>query len=128
LSITAFSVVLFSGGWTRGEQHDAGLLMTASGAAFTAVVLGQLANAFACRSATRPPWTQGWFTNRLLLWAVLAEIGALAVCLFVVPVSAALGHLPPPPIGFALAALAVPAVLAADWAHKRLRQAANSVR
>lgn len=128
VSMTAFSVVLFSGGWMRGEQHDAGLLMTASGAAFTAVVLGQLANAFACRSATRPPWTQGWFTNRLLLWAVLAEIGALAVCLFVGPVSAALGHLPPPPIGFALAALAVPAVLAADWAHKRLRQAANSVR
>jgi hypothetical protein len=89
-------------------------------------VLGQLANAFACRSATWPPWKQGWFTNRLLLWAVLAEIGALAVCLYVSPVSAALGQLPPPAIGFAVAALAVPAVLAADWAHKKLRRSASS--
>lgn len=126
VSMTAFSVGLFSGGWTRGDQHDAGLLTTASGAAFTAVVLGQMANAFACRSATRPPWKQGWFTNRLLLWALLAEIGVLAVCLYVSPVSAALGQLPPPPIGFAVAVLAVPAVLAADWAHKRLRRSAGS--
>jgi pyruvate,water dikinase len=125
VSMTAFSVVLFSGGWSRGDPQVAGLLMTASGAAFTAVVLGQLANAFACRSATRPPWEQGWLTNRLLLWAVLAEIGALAVCLYVAPVSAALGQLPPPPIGFAMAALAVPAVLAADWAHKKLRRPAG---
>ncbi|MGO4186596.1 cation-translocating P-type ATPase [Pseudarthrobacter sp. TAF60_1] len=126
VSMTAFSVVLFSGGWTRGDPQDAGLLMTASGAAFTAVVLGQLANAFACRSATQPPWNQGWFTNRLLLWAVLAELGALAVCLYVSPVSAALGQLPPPAIGFAVAVLAVPAVLAADWAHKKLRRSAGS--
>jgi pyruvate,water dikinase len=126
MSMTAFSVVLFSGGWTRGDPHDAGLLMTASGAAFTAVVLGQLANAFACRSATRPPWMQGWFTNRLLLWAVLAEIGALAACLYINPLAAALGQLPPPPVGFAVAVLAIPAVFAADWAHKKLRRPAGS--
>lgn len=122
MEMTAFSVVLFGGGWTRGDPQDADLVMAASGAAFTAVVLGQLANAFACRSATLPPWKQGWLTNRLLLWAVLAEIGALAVCLYAVPVSAVLGHLPPPLLGFAVAALAVPAVLAADWAYKRLRR------
>lgn len=126
VSMTAFSVVLFSGGWMRGDPQHPGLLMAASGAAFAAVVLGQLANAFACRSATRPPWKQGWFTNRLLLWAVLAELGALAVCLYVSPVSAALGQLPPPPLGYAVAALAVPAVLAADWAHKRLRRSAGN--
>lgn len=122
MEMTAFSMVLFGGGWVRGDPQDADLVMAASGAAFTAVVLGQLANAFACRSATSPPWRQGWFTNRLLLWAVLAEIAALAACLYVVPVSAVLGHLPPPPIGFGLAVLAVPAVLAADWGYKKLRR------
>ncbi len=126
MEMTAFSVVLFGGGWVRGESRSAGLVMAASGAAFTAVVLGQLANAFACRSATRPPWQQGWLTNRLLLWAVLAEICILAVCLYVPPVSAVLGQLPPPPVGLAVAALAVPAVLAADWAHKKLRRHGNS--
>lgn len=118
VAMAAFSTVLFGGGWTRGDQHDAGLLMAASGAAFTAVVLGQLANAFACRSASVPPWRLGWFSNRLLLGAVLAELGALAVCLYVIPVSSALGHLPPPLPGFAVAALAVPAVFAADWVYK----------
>lgn len=126
VEMTAFSVVLFGGGWERGDPHDAGLVMAASGAAFTAVVLGQMANAFACRSATLPPWKLGWLTNRLLPWAVLAEIGALAVCLYVVPVSAALGHLPPTPLGFAVAAAAVPAVLAADWAYKMLRRHGNN--
>jgi magnesium-transporting ATPase (P-type) len=122
IEMTAFSAVLFGGGWTRGDPHDLGLLLTASGAAFTAVVLGQLANAFACRSATLPPWKLGWFTNRLLVWAVVAEVGALAVCLYVPPVAIVLGHLPPPPVGVAVAALAVPAVLVADWAYKKLRR------
>lgn len=119
VAMAAFSTVLFGGGWTRGDPHDAGLLMAASGAAFTAVVLGQLANAFACRSASLPPWRLGWFSNRLLLGAVLAELGALAVCLYVTPLSAVLGQLPPPLPGFAVAALAVPAVFAADWLYKR---------
>lgn len=119
VEMTAFSVVLFAGGWMRGSPAAEELVMAASGAAFTAVVLGQLANAFACRSATVPPWKQGWMTNRLLLWAVLGELAVLAVCLYAIP--SILGHLPPPPAGFAVAALAIPAVLAADWAHKKLR-------
>jgi magnesium-transporting ATPase (P-type) len=120
VEMAAFSMVLFAGGWMRGTPADDALVMAASGAAFTAVVLGQLANAFACRSATVPPWKQGWLTNRLLLWAILAELGVLAVCLYAIP--AMLGHLAPPPAGFAVAALAIPAVLAADWAHKKLRR------
>jgi len=120
LEMTAFSMVLFAGGWMRGTPADSALVMAASGAAFTAVVLGQLANAFACRSATVPPWKQGWLTNPLLLWAILAELAVLAVCLYAIPTM--LGHLAPPPAGFAVAVLAIPAVLAADWAHKKLRR------
>ncbi|MGM9470645.1 cation-translocating P-type ATPase [Pseudarthrobacter sp. YS3] len=127
VEMAAFSTVLFGGGWTRGDPHDGGLLLAASGAAFTAVVLGQLANAFACRSASRPPWQLGWFSNRLLLGAVIAEIGVLALCLYVVPVSAVLRQLPPPPAGFAVAALAVPAVLAADWLYKWTRRPGKNV-
>lgn len=121
MEMTAFSVVLFGAGWIRGLPADPHLLMAASGAAFTAVVLGQLANAFACRSATSPPWKQGWFTNQILVWAALAEVATLAVFLYVEPVAAVLGHLPPPPEGFAVAILAIPAVLGADWLYKKLR-------
>jgi magnesium-transporting ATPase (P-type) len=121
----AFSAVLFGGGWSRGELPDPGLLMAASGAAFTAVVLGQLANAFACRSATVPPWRLGWGTNKLLVWAVLAELAILAACLYVPQLAALLGQAPPPAAGLLMAALAVPAVLAADWAYKAARSHGN---
>ena len=119
--MAVFAAVLADGGWTRGQVPPAGLLMAASGAAFTAVVLGQLANAFACGSATIPPWKLGWTTNRLLIWAVPAELAVLAVCLYVPYLASLLGQAPPEPMGFLLAALAVPAVLAADWIHKSVR-------
>ncbi|MFJ6344245.1 cation-translocating P-type ATPase [Pseudarthrobacter oxydans] len=121
VEMTAFSVVLFDGGWVRGEPPDPGLLMAASGAAFTAVVLGQLANAYACRSATVPPWRLGWGSNKLLAWAVLAELAVLAACLYLPQLAALLGQAPPPAAGLLVAALAVPAVLAADWAYKGFR-------
>ena len=121
MEMAVFSAVLAGGGWNRGQVPQAGLLMAASGAAFTAVVLGQLANAFACRSATVPPWKLGWGTNRLLVWAVLAELAVLAVCLYVPYLATLLGQAPPPPMGFLLALLAAPAVLLADWIHKSVR-------
>ncbi|MCT9624392.1 cation-transporting P-type ATPase [Pseudarthrobacter equi] len=118
VEMAAFSAVLFAGGWTRGGPPEAGLLLAASGTAFTAVVLGQLANSFACRSATVLPWQLGWGTNRLLLWAVAAELAVLAACLFIPPAAGLLGQAPPPPAGLLAASLAIPAVLAADWVYK----------
>ncbi len=121
MEMAVFSAVLAGGGWSRGQVPQAGLLMVASGAAFTAVVLGQMANAFVCRSATVPPWKLGWGTNRLLVWAVLAELAILAVCLYMPYLATLLGQAPPTPAGFLLALLAAPAVLLADWIHKSAR-------
>ncbi|MGT2461844.1 cation transporting ATPase C-terminal domain-containing protein [Sinomonas atrocyanea] len=98
-----------------------GVIAAASGAAFTAVVLGQLANAYACRSASRPAWRLPWGSNRMLLGAIGAELGLLAVFLFVPPVAALLGQGPPPLEGFAVALLAIPGVLAGDALHKAFR-------
>ncbi|WP_310051396.1 cation-translocating P-type ATPase [Arthrobacter ginsengisoli] len=128
--MTAYTAVLIGAGWTPGAAlPPADVLMAASGAAFTTVVLAQLANAFACRSASVPPWRLGWFTNRLLVWAVLAELGLLAVFLFLGPLAALLGHAPPSPGGLAVALAAIPAVLLADWLYKiaRHRRAATAV-
>jgi magnesium-transporting ATPase (P-type) len=55
-SLAGFTIVLLTGGWHPGTTPAPGLLATASGTAFTAIVLGQLANAFACRSETRPAY------------------------------------------------------------------------
>jgi calcium-translocating P-type ATPase len=121
VAMFAFVIALVAAGWSAGAEFPTGqALLAASGAAFSAVVLGQVANAFACRSTTRLPGSLCWATNRLLLGAIAIELLALVTFLFVPPLASLLGHAPPPLWGWAVAVLAVPAVLAADALHKRV--------
>jgi magnesium-transporting ATPase (P-type) len=88
LELAAFLAVFVTSGWRPGDAFPhGGTLLAASGAAFGAVVLGQVANAFACRSTLWPPWRIGWTTNRLLLGAIVAELGMLAAFLCITPVA-----------------------------------------
>ncbi|GGL40937.1 cation-translocating P-type ATPase [Planomonospora parontospora] len=121
VEMSAFTAVLALGGWALGADPDPTLLAAASGTAFAAVVLGQLANAFACRSQTRWAGNLPWRGNRLLLGAVASEAVLLLVFLGVPPLSGLLGGTLPPPAGWALAALAIPAVIGADALHKAVR-------
>jgi magnesium-transporting ATPase (P-type) len=119
VELAAFLAVFVASGWRPGNAFPGGAtLLAASGAAFTAVVLGQVANAFACRSTVQPPWAIGWTTNRLLLGAVVAELAMLAGFLYLPPIADLLGQAPPSLVGFAVALLAIPAVLAADAIQK----------
>ncbi|WP_330275875.1 cation-transporting P-type ATPase [Lentzea sp. NBC_00516] len=120
MSMLAFLVVLVAGGWRLGEAPAAALLATASGTAFAAIVLGQLANAYACRSVSRPVWRTGLRGNRLLLWAVAFELAVLVVFLFVPPLPELLGGHGPSALGWALAAATVPVVVLADAAVKAI--------
>jgi hypothetical protein len=125
----AFLTVFLVAGWRPGDTFPGGAtLLAASGAAFTAVVLGQAANAFACRSTVTPPWRIGWTTNRLLLAAVAAELAMLAAFLHVRPVADLLDHAPPTLAGGAVALLAIPAVLAADAVQKAVARPAHRSR
>jgi magnesium-transporting ATPase (P-type) len=84
VEMTAFVTTLVSMGWTPGAPFPSGApLLAASGAAFAAVVAGQMANAFACRSATLPPWQLGWLSNRFVVLAVVCECAMLAGFLYV---------------------------------------------
>ncbi len=121
VEMAAFAAVLMLGGWALGVTPSAALLGAASGTAFSAVVLGQLANAFACRSETRWAGRLPFGGNRLLLWAVATEMVMLMGFLGFPPLAALLGGTFPPPAGWALAALAIPAVIGADAVHKALR-------
>ena len=123
VELLAFVTTFYVAGWRPGDDFPGGAtLLAASGAAFTAVVLGQLANAFACRSTVRPAWKVGWTTNRLLLGALVAEVAMLVVFLYVPPVAELLGHAPPPAAGVAVALVAIPAVVLADAAQKAVRR------
>ncbi len=121
-SLGAFTVVLLAGGWTWGQDPDAGLLATASGTAFAAIVLGQLANAYACRSETRPVWRVDPRRNRLLPGAIAIELALLAVFLAVPAVAGMLGGAWPTPAGWAIAVIAVPILLLADTGYKAVRR------
>ncbi|WP_306060901.1 cation-translocating P-type ATPase [Natronococcus wangiae] len=127
VEMTAFVVALAAFGWVPGGEfpHQSELL-AASGAAFTAVVVGQMANAFACRSTTRWPGDLGWTSNRLLIGAVVVELLALLVFIFVGSIARILGHAPPPLEGALVALLAAPAVLLADAMYKRWRAMRNA--
>jgi calcium-translocating P-type ATPase len=119
VELSAFVATFVAAGWRPGDAFPEGTqLLAASGAAFSAVVFGQVANAFACRSTARPAWTVGWTTNRLLLGAIVAELAMLAGFLFIPPIADLLDQAPPSWAGFAVALLAIPAVLAADTAQK----------
>jgi magnesium-transporting ATPase (P-type) len=120
-SLGAFTIVLYEGGWRFGTLPGAASLATASGTAFAAIVLGQLANAFACRSESRPAWRVDPRRNPLLLGAIVVELMMLLAFLGVPPLADALGGSLPTPLGWALASTAIPVVLLADAAAKRRR-------
>jgi magnesium-transporting ATPase (P-type) len=120
MEMIAFLTALSAAGWRPGSPFPTGpALLSASGAAFTAVVTGQMANAFACRSASLRPGLLGWFSNRYLILAVACEAVMLAGFLYLRPVAAVLGQAPPNAASYVVALLAIPAVLAADALHKR---------
>ncbi|HSK15476.1 MAG TPA: cation-transporting P-type ATPase [Gaiellaceae bacterium] len=115
----AFFAVFLAAGWRPGDSFEAtGVVTSAAGAAFLAVVVGQTANAFACRSPSLLPGRLGWASNRLLLVAVSIE-GAIAAAFLVVPgLASLLDHDLPTASGLVAALAAAPAVLTADALYK----------
>ena len=122
MEMSAFVVGLLAAGWRPGDSFPHGhVLLAASGAAFAAVVFGQMGNAYACRSATRSIRRVGWTTNRFLNVAVAVELVVLAGFLWVPPVARLLDHRPPAIAALFVGMLAAPAVLLADRVHKAIR-------
>ena len=120
VEMLAFLAALSYAGWRPGLAFPSGTaLFSASGAAFTAVVAGQMANAFACRSASLWPGKLGWFSNRYLVLAVFCEAAMLIGFLYFRPLANLLGQAPPNMVGYLTGLLAIPAVFAADAIHKR---------
>lgn len=127
VEMAAFGVTLLAAGWSPADgAPDSDVLLAASGAAFSAVVIGQAANAFACRSSVTVPWRLDRPRNPLLLWAVGSMFGFLALFLFVPPLADLLEQAPPTLLGAAVALLAAPAVLLADAADKARRATASA--
>jgi magnesium-transporting ATPase (P-type) len=115
VSLAAFGFVLHRGGFSpSGPPPAPALLAQASGAAFAAVVFGQLANAWVCRAdAHRPAGKRLYAAASFALLALLALLGIPALG----PVFA---HAMPPWQGLVVAFLAAPAVALADRLYRAL--------
>jgi len=123
MEMTAFFVALMAFGWRPGDSFPEGHgLLMASGAAFSAVVLGQLANAFACRSDRTPAWRVNAPRNTALILAAVSEFVLLLGFLGIGPVARLLGQTWPGLAGGAVALAAAPAVLLVDALTKRIRR------
>jgi len=123
VELAAFVTGMLVVGWRWGAAFPVGdALLGASGAAFAAVVLGQVANAQACRSATRSPARVGWWSNRLLIVALGVQVLLLVSLLAIPPVAAVLDQAVPPWPAALVAACSIPAVMLADLLHKAVRR------
>jgi hypothetical protein len=120
--MAAFTAVLAAGGWTFGDEPSAHLLGVASGTAFAAIAVGQMANAFACRSTTQPVWRLRWWGNPMVLAAVVAEALLLVAFLGVPYLARLLGGTWPSPLGWAGALLTGLGLALADGAAKMRRR------
>jgi magnesium-transporting ATPase (P-type) len=122
IEMVAFVVALVAAGWRPGDSFPTGhALAAASGAAFAAVVMGQIGVAFACRSATRPIAKLGWTSNRLMLGAVAVAFALLVALLTIPPLARLLDQAWPPTVALAVAVGAAPLLLLTDRAHKVVR-------
>lgn len=126
VEMAAFLLTFVVAGWRVGSPVATGHhLAAASGAAFSAVVLGQAGTAFACRSTSRPVGRMRRPPNRSLRSAVAVTLGVLVVMLAVPPVADLLRQAPPTPVGLLVASGAAPAVIAVDalakWIGRRGR-------
>jgi magnesium-transporting ATPase (P-type) len=121
MSMAAFTFVLGRHGWSWGETPSGTVLALASGTAFAAIATAQMANAFACRSSTRPVWGMNPLGNRLVVLAVAAELVLLLLFLGVPVLAELLGGSWPPVSGWLAAAVAAAVLLAVDGAVKAAR-------
>ena len=80
-AMAAFFFVLKGGGWTYGQRMAPNdpVYLTATTACLNAIIVMQIVNVFLCRSSVRSVFARGIFSNRLILWGVVIEIGLVVV-------------------------------------------------
>jgi magnesium-transporting ATPase (P-type) len=84
------------------------------------VVTAQVGNAFACRTERDHNRQLGFFSNRLLLGGIAAEIAIILALIYIPPLARAFDHLPLPLIAWAWLGLYAPVIYTLEWMRKHL--------
>jgi sodium/potassium-transporting ATPase subunit alpha len=84
IAMAAFFWFLKTQGWTWGTPlaWTDPLYRQATTLTFAAIVAGQVANVFACRSERVSIFRLGFLTNRFILWGIAVELTLLAVIVY----------------------------------------------
>jgi sodium/potassium-transporting ATPase subunit alpha len=84
IAMGSFFLFLLTEGWTWGMPLDWSdpLYKQATAATFAAIVIGQVANVFACRSNRLSLSRLGWFTNPLIFWGIATELIVMALIIY----------------------------------------------
>lgn len=82
--MTAYLYVMYSGGWSWPQPLAATttLYLQATTACLAGIIVTQIANVFACRSATLSVFTLGIFSNRMVLAGIGTEIMITAAIIY----------------------------------------------
>jgi Ca2+-transporting ATPase len=106
LGLAGYFFAYWHAGWRPGEPlADSGpLYRTATTMSLAGVVACQLGSGLACRSSRHSIFSLGWFTNRPLAWAMLAELALLAALIYVPVVARIFGLAPLQPAHWAVLA------------------------
>jgi magnesium-transporting ATPase (P-type) len=84
-------------GWTPGAAfvREGPAYLTATTVTFAGIVMAQIGNAFAWRTESQSVFALGFFSNRLLLWCICAEIALMLLLIYVPPFPAIFGMASP---------------------------------
>jgi len=83
-AMTAYYLVLHSGGWAWGEAlgiNDT-LYQQATTACLASIIIMQIVNVFLCKTPDRTLFGSAIFSNRLILWGVILEITLILVIIY----------------------------------------------
>jgi calcium-translocating P-type ATPase len=75
-AMAAFFFVLYGAGWQYGQvlARNDFLYLQATTACLSAIIVMQVVNVFLCRSDKDSVFSLGIFSNKLILWGIIAEI------------------------------------------------------
>ena len=118
--MSAYFYVMHKGGWSWPHTlpPDSSLYLQATTACLAGIIATQIANVFTCRSTTLSITTLGFFSNRLVLVGIAAELALTGFIIYTPPGNAIFGCAP---IGITIWLLLIPfalLLLAADETRK----------
>ena len=125
LALIGFFAVYWWAGWRPGQPLAATgtLYVMATTMSLAGIVACQIGNGFACRSVRESILTLGLFSNRPLLWAVIAEIVILLALIYVPPLAHVFHLAPLAPAHWLLLATFGPLLLLAEEVRKAVAKA-----